>query len=477
MTRRFLSKGSQLHEVWCGLVPGSDKATGTLQIGELAEENDEYDIYVANDTYGFSLIEIKVYKNPEVKAYGRLLLGKSTDCVVDVYGNPHNRAVVFEIVEGWDDYLNWCRTGTDPYAPPTDNAADDGDASVSSECGTDAPQHIEYADEDTGDIYRLRDDGTKEYQLPDGTYKSDKRETSAKESTPAKDNCPTPKGFAAVAGMDELKAQLTNEVLWPLEHKELMEQYRLHALNGMLLYGPPGCGKTYIAQRFAEESGMSFRFVSAGDMGSRYIHDTAVNIKDMFDKAKSMAPCILCIDEIDSLLPDRSHIGIEGACADFVESVNEFLSRMNNCNRDGIFVIGMTNNPLALDPALLRTGRMDKIIYVGMPDETSRKALLEFSMKDRPQDEGIDFAELARLSDGMNASDIEFMVNSVAMASAMTQTPITFDKLAEQAKTQRRSVYLPKDEEQEKTTPVAQRKVIGFTMQPQKAKKRGLYTC
>lgn len=254
----------------------------------------------------------------------------------------------------------------------------------------------------------------------------------------------SPKGFADVVGMEEIKQQLLDEVLWPLQHKELVERYRLHPLNGLLLYGPPGCGKTYIAQKFAEEAGMNSKVVTAGGITGCYIHQTAENIKEMFDNARVQAPFILCIEEIDALVPDRSKVGMENGAADYQESINEFLTQMNNCGKDGVFVIGTTNNQAALDKALLRTGRMDKIIYVGMPDENTRKALIEFYLHDRPQEDVIDTTELARQTKGMNASDIEFLVNSVAMKAARTEALITFEMLNEQAKTQRRSVSMNK---------------------------------
>lgn len=425
MEKRFLSKDSQLSEEWCAFVPGSEKSGGAfvLRIRDLIEATDQYEIYEAVDDHENieGTFKIKVYLDSEVQAHGKLHLGKTTELEWDVNGIPVNKSCVFEIIVGWEEYLEVYRN--------EDDSCDD-----------------DFFEDDYSNICS---------NPSDNNHKTDESVT---------EDGPQDKGFAAVAGMEELKEQLRNEVLWPLKNKELMEKYRLHALNGMLLYGPPGCGKTYIAQRFAEESGMNFKFFSAGSLGSFYIHQTASNVKDMFEDAKKQAPCILCIDEIDSLLPDRSQVGVEGGCSDLVESVNEFLSRMNNCSKDGIFVIGSTNNPLALDAAVLRTGRMDKVIYVGLPDEESRKALIEYNLKGRPQEEGIDVGELAKIADGMNASDIEFMVNFVATQAAMNQVLITFEKLAEQAKTQRRSVYIPKETESEETTKStpANTRIMGF---------------
>lgn len=457
MTKRVLSNGSFLNEVWCAFVPGSQGSFGLgMEIGDMIEATDEYQIYEAVDWMLFTdyKFKVKVYLDPEIKATGNMLLGKSSDCQWDINGVPLNNSWVYEFVDGWDEYKKVLRDNSEVSESTTATEDDDDDSEEKT--------YEEYVDEETGDIYRLREDGTAEYQNEDGSYPSDHKLSVMKKK---KKKAAPSKGFAAVAGMEELKEQLRNEVLWPLNNKEVMEKYQLHTLNGMLLYGPPGCGKTYIAEKFAEESGMNYKFVSAGSLGSCYIHQTASNVKKMFEDAKAQAPCILCIDEIDSLLPDRSQVGVEGANADLVESVNEFLSHMNNCSKDGIFVIGSTNNPLALDTAVLRTGRMDKVIYVGLPDKDSRKALIEYNLRNRPKEKGIDMDELANLTDGMNASDIEFMVNSVAMQAAMTQTSITFERLAEQAKTQRRSVYIPKDTEnaESENSKPANRRVIGFT--------------
>lgn len=471
MTKKgFFEKGVFLMEFYCFSVPDSDKANAPLKILELVEQTDEYEVYDVMDNSEFVVGKVKVYLDKDVLAGGERLLG----CRCDAYYIPERtfydrNFCVFEVIEGFEMYKMWCRASYDSTA-------------AQKEVTDDTPHLIPTVDLETGDIYDVDGDNyvwvdgkkTNMWFTEDGTLikprtefeegQEDQGDQGVQEGEGVQgvqEEEVAAKGFDSVVGMEELKQQLRDEVLWPMQHKELMEQYRLHPLNGMLLYGPPGCGKTYIAQKFAEETGMSFEFIRAADVTAHFMHQTAGNIKELFDRARQKAPCILCIDEIDSLVPDRSQVGLESGAADVHESVNEFLSHMNNCSKDGVFVIGSTNCPNSLDPALLRTGRMDKIIYVGMPDEDSRKALIEYYLKDRPQDEDIDTLELARLADGMNASDIEFMINSVALKAAMAQAPISFESLVEQAKTQRRSVYIPKETETEKTSP-AYTKVMGF---------------
>lgn len=344
----------------------------------------------------------------------------------------------------------------------------------------------ECVDEDTGEIYycedwhgkgaRIASSGVAlqiakrrnaeyiaelERLADDVQYRKSVKEALYREiASELKDN--GPRGFAGIVGMQALKDQLEEEVLFPLKNKSLMMEYKIHPSNGMLLYGPPGCGKTFFALKFAEESGMMIKFVRASSVGSKYSHNTARKIQEMFDDAKKMAPCVICIDEIDAICPSRTAKSEEGE-RDLNESVDEFLSQMNNCSKDGIFVIGTTNNPFAIDTALLRTGRMDNLVYVPLPDEDSRRAMLIHYMKGRPQEENIDYDTIAKLTDGMNCSDIEAMVNTVALRAARKHEPITYQALSVQAKTQRRSVYIPKDDdEQPEGVATVKKQIIGF---------------
>ena len=154
-------------------------------------------------------------------------------------------------------------------------------------------------------------------------------------------------GFADVAGMQTLKDDLTKRVIWVLKDKEKAEKYRLTPPNGMILYGPPGCGKTYFAEKFAEEAQFNFKMVSGSDLGSTYMHGTQGKIANLFKEAEQRAPVILCFDEFDSFVPARgsSDANQRG------EEVNEFLAQLNNCSKRGIFVIGTTNRIELIDSA------------------------------------------------------------------------------------------------------------------------------
>ena len=227
-------------------------------------------------------------------------------------------------------------------------------------------------------------------------------------------------GFKDIAGMDELKQMLTQKVIFILRDKEKAEKYKLLPPNGMLFYGPPGCGKSFFAEKFAEETGFNFMLVKASDLGSIYIHGSQGKIADLFKKAEESRPTVICFDEFDAFVPNRSNRGAEHQAGE----VNEFLSQLNNCSQRGIFVIATSNRPDMIDPAVLRTGRIDKMVYVPMPDNEARKEMFKLHLEGRPCGE-IDAERLAELTEGYIASDIAYIVNDAAMGAAFSDQLIT----------------------------------------------------
>ena len=262
------------------------------------------------------------------------------------------------------------------------------------------------------------------------------REVGKKLTTGAEVEQKAGNGFADVAGLENVKTLLADEVMFVLKNPEKAKQYRLKAPNGMLFYGPPGCGKTYVAEKFAQESRLNFVMIKASDLGSIYIHGTQGKIKELFDEAAAKAPTVLCFDELDGMVPDRSKVTSEGAAGE----VNEFLSQLNNCSDRGIFVIGTTNRPNMIDPAVLRSGRMDHLIYIPMPDAEARKELFRIHLLGRPQAEDIDLDDLAGLTEGYVASDIELIVNKTALVAAKKDVPLSQELLKERIPMIRKSV-------------------------------------
>ena len=204
------------------------------------------------------------------------------------------------------------------------------------------------------------------------------------------------RGFGAIAGMDDLKATLERDVINLLRDLETYRRFRAPILNGLLLYGPPGCGKTFVAERFGEELGFAFRKVRPADVASIYVHGTQERIKKLFEEARRDRPCVLFLDEVDALMPSRDG----DLHAAYAGEVNEWLAQMSGCADDSVFLLAATNAPDRLDPAVCRSGRLDKIVYVGPPDYNARKAMFKIHLSDRPVASDMDCDELARATRG-----------------------------------------------------------------------------
>jgi len=228
-------------------------------------------------------------------------------------------------------------------------------------------------------------------------------------------------GFAAIAGMDDLKKQLQEEVIEPLNNPDEYRRYGVTIPNGMLLYGPPGCGKTFFAKHFAEEVGFNFMCITPATLKSRYVNASQENIANMFKEAEENAPTIIFIDEMNELVPNREDDVHEMSRS----AVNEMLAQMDRTGEKGIFIIGATNYPHMIDPAILRAGRLDKKYYVGVPDFVARKALFALYLKNRPYDFGLDYDELSKLTENYVSADIQLIVNDAARTALKRRSKIT----------------------------------------------------
>lgn len=224
-------------------------------------------------------------------------------------------------------------------------------------------------------------------------------------------------GFKDVAGMNQLKCKLSRNFVDIIQNRELANRFHITPPNGILLWGPPGTGKTFISRKLAEESGMLFSLIKPSDLGNIYIHGSQSMIADLFTRSEELAAknncgVLLVFDEFDSLVPKRS-VNDDNNQAN---EVAEFLTRLNDCAEKNVFVVATTNRIDAIDPAITRKGRMDEIIYVGLPDEDARKELLEIELTKRPH-EDIDSARIVELTKGYSSSDISFIVKECARCS------------------------------------------------------------
>lgn len=235
-------------------------------------------------------------------------------------------------------------------------------------------------------------------------------------------------GFAAVAGMEELKQQMREEVIEPLHNPEEYRRYGVTIPNGMLLYGPPGCGKTFFAKHFAEEVGFNFLCITPAALKSRYVNATQENIAKMFKEAEEKAPTVIFIDEMNELVPNRD----EGNVHEMSRSaVNEMLAQMDRTGEKGVFIIGATNYPHMIDPAILRAGRLDKKYYLGVPDKEARVALFKLYLEKRPYDFGIDYGKLADMTHNYVSADIQLIVNDASRKALKSHSKITMDLLVD----------------------------------------------
>ena len=221
-------------------------------------------------------------------------------------------------------------------------------------------------------------------------------------------------GLQAVAGMAELKHRLRRDFVDVIKHRELARKFSIQPPN-MLFFGPPGTGKTYLSQRLGEETGMSVCYIKPSDLGSIWIHGSQTLIKELFQKAEEKAKknkvgCLILIDEFDAFVCKRDASDNEH----MANEVAEWLTQLNDCASKNIFVIGTTNCIQRIDPAILRHGRIDQIVYIGLPDKECRQQLFEYELNSRPHEENIDVEKLASITDGFTSSDISYIVKETA---------------------------------------------------------------
>lgn len=212
-----------------------------------------------------------------------------------------------------------------------------------------------------------------------------------------------------VAGMADLKALFRCDFIRIVRNPKVAQAYGIKPSNCTLLYGPQGCGKTFIAEKAAQESGLKYKIVNPSELGSIYVHGSQQKIAELFAEAEKNGPMILIFDEFDAIVPKRDS-DLNGNQAN---EVNEMLTQLNNCASRGIYVLATTNRPSLLDPAIMRKGRIDRTVYVSLPDNEARAELFRIEIEKRPNI-GIDYELLAKATENYTGSDIAFIVEESA---------------------------------------------------------------
>jgi AAA+ superfamily predicted ATPase len=217
--------------------------------------------------------------------------------------------------------------------------------------------------------------------------------------------------LADVAGLDEVKKRLEAAFLAPMRNPELRKLYGKSLRGGLLLYGPPGCGKTFVARAVAGELGARFITVSFADLIDMFVGRSERNIHDLFEVARRNAPCVVFLDEVDAIGQKRSQL----RNTPMRSAVNQLLLELDDVASDntGVFLLAATNHPWDVDSALRRPGRFDRTLLVLPPDGPAREGVFRFHLRDRPV-AGIDLARLSKLTDGYSGADIAHVCETSA---------------------------------------------------------------
>mmetsp|Transcript_2268 Transcript_2268/g.4015 ORF Transcript_2268/g.4015 Transcript_2268/m.4015 type:complete len:811 (+) Transcript_2268:115-2547(+) len=209
-----------------------------------------------------------------------------------------------------------------------------------------------------------------------------------------------------IGGLEGVKRELQETVQYPVEHPEKFTKFGMAPSKGVLFYGPPGCGKTLLAKAIANECQANFISIKGPELLTMWFGESEANVRELFDKARGAAPCVLFFDELDSIARARGGAGGDaGGAADRV--INQILTEMDGMNaKKSVFIIGATNRPDIIDPAIMRPGRLDQLIYIPLPDDGSRMAILKAALRKSPVAKDVDLNYIGRVTNGFSGADL-----------------------------------------------------------------------
>jgi len=232
-----------------------------------------------------------------------------------------------------------------------------------------------------------------------------------------------------IGGLEDTKRSLQEMILYPIDHPEKFEKFGMTPSRGVLFYGPPGCGKTLLAKAVASECSANFVSIKGPELLTMWFGESEANVREVFDKARSAAPCVLFFDELDSIGTARGSGGGEaGGAGDRV--MNQLLTEIDGVGvKKNVFFVGATNRPELLDEALLRPGRLDQLIYIPLPDLPARQGILESTLRKAPLAPNVPISFLSQKTEGFSGADLaEFCQRA---AKAAIRDCIAADELAD----------------------------------------------
>jgi len=257
-----------------------------------------------------------------------------------------------------------------------------------------------------------------------------------------------------IGGLEKTKKDLIEMVQYPIEYPEIYRKYGQTPSRGALLWGPPGCGKTLLAKAIATECASNFISVKGPELLTMWFGESEANVRDVFDKARGAAPCVLFFDELDSIARSRGGSGGDaGGAGDRV--MNQLLTEMDGINAaKQIFVVGATNRPDILDPAIKRPGRLDQVIFVDLPDFPARISIFQACLRKSPLDPDVDLAHMAEQTNGYSGADIGGICKAAAKVAIRNQIESQVAKVKAKAAAREEAVaqgieYMSDDEDEE----------------------------
>jgi len=220
--------------------------------------------------------------------------------------------------------------------------------------------------------------------------------------------------WESVGGLEGIKRTLIETIEWPLRYPDVFDAMDLEPVRGVLLSGPPGTGKTLLARALATACQANFIAVKGPELLSKWVGESERGVRETFQRARQVAPCVLFLDEMDALAPRR------GSAFDAVSDkiIGQLLTELDGIEgRRGVIVVGATNRPELIDPAVLRSGRFDLLLDLPMPDRPARRVIYDIYTKRRPLANNVSLDTLAKRSDGLSGADIEFICRRAANLS------------------------------------------------------------